>query len=53
MPVVYARMDTVLGLLELAFYVTSILALSAGVTYLVVRFSPSRGKRPKAEKSQA
>jgi hypothetical protein len=51
MPVVYARMDTVLGLIELALYVVSILALSATVTYLVVRFSPSKSKKPKPEQS--
>ncbi len=44
-------MHTVLGLLELTFYVLSILALSAGVTYLVVRFSPSRTKRAKPEQA--
>jgi hypothetical protein len=43
-------MDTVLGLLELFFYVVSILALSATITYLVVRISPS-SKKPKAEKA--
>jgi len=46
MPVVYVRMDTVLGLLELAFYVVSILGLSAGVTYAVVKISPA--KKPKS-----
>ncbi len=44
-------MRTALGLLELAFYVVSILALSAGVTYLVVRLSPSRSKKPKPEQA--
>jgi len=44
-------MDTVFGLLELAFYVVAILALSAAVTFLVVRVSPSSSKKPKAEKA--
>jgi hypothetical protein len=39
-------MTTVLGLLELAFYVVSILALSAGVTYAVVRISPAKSAKP-------
>jgi hypothetical protein len=51
MPLVYARMDTVLGLIELTLYVVGILALSATVTYLVVRFFPSSTKKPKPEKS--
>jgi hypothetical protein len=42
-------MDTVLGLLELTFYVCSILALSAGVTYLVVKLSPAKSKKPSAD----
>ena len=44
-------MDTVLGLIELAFYVVSILVLSATITYLVVKFSPSNSKKRKAEKA--
>jgi hypothetical protein len=51
MPVVYARMQTVLGLLELLFYVVSILALSAGVTYAVVRISPAKSSKPKPEEA--
>jgi len=35
-------MDTVLGLLGLAVYVVAVLALSAGVTALVVKLSPTR-----------
>jgi hypothetical protein len=35
-------MDTVLGLLGLAAYVTSILLLSAAVTALVVKLWPAR-----------
>ena len=44
-------MDTILGLLELAFYVCSILALSAAVTYAVVRISPSQSAKQSADKS--
>jgi hypothetical protein len=40
-------MDTVLGLLGLAVYVISMLLLSAGVTALVVKLSPtSSGSKP-------
>jgi hypothetical protein len=41
-------METVLGLLGLALYVLAILALSAAVTYAVIRISPTRTK-PKPE----
>ena len=41
MPVVYARMQTVLGLFELLFYVVSILGISAAITYAVVRIFPT------------
>lgn len=44
-------MRTVLGLLELVFYVCSILALSAGVTYLVVKISPLKTAKPKPDKT--
>ena len=37
-------MDSVLGLLELTVYVVGVLALSAGVTALVVKLSPLRTK---------
>jgi hypothetical protein len=43
-------MDTALGLVELALYVASILALSAAITYVVVMVSPSESaKQPHAE----
>ena len=51
MPVVYARMQTVLGLVELAFYVASILLLSAAVTYAVVKISPTKTAKPQPDKS--
>jgi hypothetical protein len=43
-------MDTILGLLELALYVCGILALSAAVTYAVVRISPSQSAKQAAGK---
>ena len=39
-------MKTVLGLVELTFYVVSILTLSAAVTYAVVRISPAKSAKP-------
>ena len=45
-------MDSALGLLELTFYVLSILALSSAVTWAVVRISPSQSakeSKPTAE----
>ena len=44
-------MQTVLGLLELVFYVVSILTLSAAVTYAVVRISPAKTTKPHADKT--
>jgi len=44
-------MRTVLGLLELAFYVCSILALSAGVTFLVVKISPTKTAKQQPDKT--
>ena len=43
-------MTTVLGLLELAFYVVSILTLSAAVTYAVVRISPMKTQPRQSDK---
>jgi hypothetical protein len=44
--------DTVLGLLELAFYVLTILALSAGMTFAVIKISPAQSaKKPKPSDS--
>jgi hypothetical protein len=43
-------MDTVLGLIGLALYVLAILALSAGVTFLVIRISPTRTPATKTDK---
>jgi hypothetical protein len=44
----YEPMDDVLGLLGLALFILCVIALAAGVTYLVVRFSP----KPSAKKAE-
>jgi hypothetical protein len=36
----YGRMSTVLGLLGVALFIPSVIALAASVTWVVVRFSP-------------
>jgi hypothetical protein len=38
-------MDTVLGLLGLAVYIVAILGIAAGVTWLVVKLSPSKSQK--------
>ncbi|HWJ45350.1 MAG TPA: hypothetical protein VNR63_08170 [Gaiellaceae bacterium] len=38
-------MDTVLGLLGLLVYIVAILSLAAGVTWLVVKLSPSKSQK--------
>jgi len=43
-------MQTVLGLVELTFYVLSILTLSAAVTFAVVKISPAKRPTPKPDK---
>ena len=42
-------MDTVLGLLELALYIVAVLALSAAVTWAVIRVSPSESAKEQAQ----
>jgi hypothetical protein len=42
-------MDTVLGLLGVAVYIVGVVALAAGVTWTVVRFSPAPGSKPKPQ----
>jgi hypothetical protein len=43
-------METVIGLLELVVYVVAILSLSAAITWVVVKVSPSESaKQRKAE----
>jgi len=41
--------QTVLGLIGLAVFIVAMVSLAAGVTWLVVRFSP----KPKAKKTEA
>ena len=41
-------MDTVLGLLGLAVYIAAILGIAAGVTWLVVKITPSEPKKKPA-----
>jgi hypothetical protein len=38
-------METVLGLVELAAYIAFILAFSMGITWLVIRLSPSESAK--------
>jgi hypothetical protein len=38
-------MDTVLGLLGLFVYIVSIVSLAAGVTWVVVKVSPSKAQK--------
>ena len=42
-------MDTALGLVGLVLFIVSILALSAGVTFVVVKLTPDRAKKAKAD----
>jgi len=44
-------MEDVLGLILLVLYITAILALSAGVTFLVIKISPSQSAKQAAEKN--
>jgi len=37
-----------LGLVGVAFFIVAVVALAAGVTWLVVRFTPSPGSKQKA-----
>ena len=38
-------MDTVLGLLGMAIYIVAVVSLAAGVTWLVVKLSPSKSQK--------
>ena len=38
-------MDTVLGLLGLAVYIVVIVGIAAGITWLVVKLSPSKSQK--------
>jgi hypothetical protein len=46
-------MEDLLGLLLLVVYITAILALSAGVTFLVIKISPSQSAKEQAEKASS
>jgi hypothetical protein len=47
-------MDTVLGLIGLAFYIVAIVGLASAVTWAVVKLSPSKSqKQLDAKKSAA
>jgi hypothetical protein len=38
-------MDTVLGLVGLAIYMTAVVSLAASITWLVVKLSPSKSQK--------
>jgi hypothetical protein len=42
--------DTVLGLLGLALYMAAVIGLACGVTYLVVKLSPSKSMKEQQAK---
>jgi hypothetical protein len=46
-------MDTLLGLLGLAVYIVVIVALAAGVTWIVVKLSPSKSQKQLEAKQKA
>jgi len=46
-------MDTVLGLLGLAVYIVVIVGIAAGVTWLVVKLSPSKSQKQLDAKKNA
>jgi hypothetical protein len=46
-------MEDLLGLLLLVVYITAILALSAGVTFLVIKISPSQSAKQQAAEKNA
>jgi len=46
-------MDTVLGLLGLALYITVIIGIACGVTWLVVKLSPSKSQKQLEAKKNA
>ena len=43
-------MDTVIGIVELAFYIVGVLGLSMALTWIVIKISPSESA--KEEKAQ-
>ena len=46
-------METLLGLLGMVVYIVAILALASGVTWLVVKLSPSKSTKELEAKSSA
>ncbi len=42
-------MDTVLGLIGLAFFIVCVVALAAGATWAVVKVSPAKDKAAKEQ----
>ena len=44
-------METFLGLIGLALFVVGVIALAAGVTYLVIRISPTQREKKKTAES--
>jgi hypothetical protein len=45
-------MDTVLGLLGLLVYIVAIVSLASGVTWIVVKLSPSKSQKQLEAKQQ-
>ena len=39
-------METVLGLIGLVVFIVCVIALAAGITWVVVKYSPTREKTP-------
>ena len=46
-------MDTVLGLIGMAIYMILVVGLAAGITWLVVKVSPSKSQKQLDEKKAA
>jgi len=45
--------ETVLGLIGLALYMAAVVSLASGVTYLVVKLSPSKSIKEQQAKASA
>jgi hypothetical protein len=45
--------DTVLGLLGLAVYMAAVVGLASGITFLVVKLSPSKSMKEQQAKAAA
>jgi hypothetical protein len=46
-------MDDVIGIFLLVLYISGILALSAAVTYLVIRLSPSKSAKEARQQAES